>query len=132
MVRRVHGCSRCEDCGTSIQFLSDGAESLPSATLDDPNAFLSTEHDGVESQLHGLKFADDLPRQEYDEDYLDRRKTMGGKSLTGRRQRPPTKGLGLRTPLTGTLPTDRANDALDDLSPQRTEGLFSRFQEIPW
>ena len=77
----------CSNCGTSIltRVNADISDvfTVTSATLDDPNAFPPKGHYGVESQLHWLKLDDDLPRREFPDDFIERRKSgLGYKQHT--------------------------------------------------
>ncbi len=56
----------CTTCGTPLfyrQFRTDVTE-LMMGTLDDPNAIDPIKHNGVESMVSWLHFADDLPRNQ--------------------------------------------------------------------
>ena len=71
-------CERgfCPECGASILLRSLVADSIGmySATFDDPNQLPMDGHYGVESKVDWINIDDGLPRHEYPEDYIDRRK----------------------------------------------------------
>ena len=75
----------CAECGTSITYRVISAMSdtivVYSETLDDPNAFPPETHSGVESQAHWLKLADDLPRTQYVDNFIERWKS--GETFVG-------------------------------------------------
>ena len=56
----------CAACGTPLYYRQPRTDvtELMIGTLDDPNAIDPIKHNGVESMVHWLHFADDLPRNE--------------------------------------------------------------------
>ena len=66
----------CSECGTSIAYrlVLELYEPICilTATLDHPNAFPPESHSGVESKIHWLSLADELPRTAYVDDFIKR------------------------------------------------------------